>query len=224
MLLVVRSLPRRRCHFTGYHNWKWMTNRAWWVAPFVVCSFLLRLLTYFWLDQHFHFTLLLFLDGLLLFRPAHGTGSGCASSIVVLTLPLASRRARVLSVLWLESARTAIATHVVVAAIVVVAVSANDWPTFLWPSVVRTWPASPPVPTPPVWQCQIYENSLHKILFAVFNQIVSAKLLSNAFSIIKVINGLDIFQKTKIIHAIHMILIETITIATCSLYIINIPD
>lgn len=58
---------------------------------FVVCSFLLRLLTYFWLDQHFHFTLLLFLDWLLLFRTC------TCSNHVDSAASGRARRARILS-------------------------------------------------------------------------------------------------------------------------------
>lgn len=153
-----------------------MTNR----------SFVLHLLlTYFWLDQHFHFTLLLFLGWRLLFRPAHGA----AHPIVVFTQLRESSE-------WLESARTAIATHVVVVS--VAAVSVNDWPTFIWPSRfvspgTLALTCSPRLPMTNLWKFSA-QNSVCCFLFSVFNQIVSAKLLSNAFSIIKVINGLDILE------------------------------
>lgn len=71
-----------------------MKNRVWCVCEsplFVVCSFLLRLLTYFWLDQHFHFTLLLFLDWLLLFRTC------TCSNHVDFAASGRARRARILS-------------------------------------------------------------------------------------------------------------------------------
>lgn len=191
-----------------------MTNRTWWVACSLVWSFVLHLLlTYFWLDQHFHFTLLLFLGWRLLFRPAHGA----AHPIVVFTQLRESSE-------WLESARTAIATHVVVVS--VAAVSVNDWPTFIWPSRF----VSPRTLGLTCFLLFAYGKfmkilcSKFCLLFSVFNQIVSAKLLSNAFSIIKVING---WTFSKIEHKIcnqHDFNWADHTLATCRLHIINILD